>query len=40
MLTLRLPIEIEKRLNSLAKKTGRSKSSYAREAILRHLGDL
>jgi len=40
MLALRLPPEIEKRLNQLAKKTGRSKSFYAREAILRHLEDL
>jgi RHH-type rel operon transcriptional repressor/antitoxin RelB len=40
MLALRLPAQIEKRLNSLAKKTGRSKSFYAREAILRHLEDL
>lgn len=40
MLALRLPPEIEKRLSSLAKKTGRSKSFYAREAILTHLEDL
>jgi RHH-type rel operon transcriptional repressor/antitoxin RelB len=40
MLALRLPPEIEKRLEILAKKTGRSKSYYAREAILRHLEDL
>ena len=40
MLALRLPAEIEKRLEALAKKTGRSKSYYAREAILRHLEDL
>jgi RHH-type transcriptional regulator, rel operon repressor / antitoxin RelB len=40
MLALRLPPELEKRLDSLAKKTGRSKSFYAREAILRHLEDL
>jgi RHH-type rel operon transcriptional repressor/antitoxin RelB len=40
MLALRLPADIEKRLDSLAKKTGRSKSFYAREAILRHLEDL
>jgi RHH-type transcriptional regulator, rel operon repressor / antitoxin RelB len=40
MLALRLPPEIEKRLDSLARKTGRSKSFYAREAILRHLEDL
>ena len=40
MLALRLPPRIEKRLDSLAKKTGRTKSFYAREAILRHLEDL
>jgi RHH-type rel operon transcriptional repressor/antitoxin RelB len=40
MLALRLPAQIEKRLDMLAKKTGRSKSFYAREAILRHLEDL
>ena len=40
MLALRLPPEIEKRLDALAKKTGRTKSFYAREAIMRHLEDL
>jgi len=40
MLALRLPPEIEKRLDALAKKTGRTKSYYAREAILRHLEDI
>jgi RHH-type rel operon transcriptional repressor/antitoxin RelB len=40
MLALRLPLEIEKRLDALARKTGRTKSFYAREAILRHLEDL
>lgn len=40
MLALRLPEEIENRLNDLAKKTGRTKSFYAREAILEHLDDL
>jgi RHH-type rel operon transcriptional repressor/antitoxin RelB len=40
MLALRLPPEIEKRLDQLARKTGRSKSFYAREAILRHIEDL
>jgi RHH-type rel operon transcriptional repressor/antitoxin RelB len=39
MLALRLPPEIEQRLDALAKKTGRSKSYYAREAILRHIED-
>ena len=40
MLALRLPEEIESRLEALARKTGRTKSYYAREAILRHLDDL
>jgi RHH-type rel operon transcriptional repressor/antitoxin RelB len=40
MLALRLPPELDKRLTTLAKKTGRTKSFYAREAILRHLEDL
>ena len=40
MLALRLPPEIEQRLDALAKKTGRSKSYYAREAILRHIEDI
>ena len=40
MLALRLPITIEKRLAALAKKTGRTKSFYAREAILRHIEDI
>jgi RHH-type transcriptional regulator, rel operon repressor / antitoxin RelB len=40
MLALRLPPEIDKRLATLAKKTGRTKSFYAREAILRHIEDL
>lgn len=40
MLALRLPTEIEERLEALAKATGRTKSFYAREAILAHLDDL
>ena len=40
MLALRLPEEIEDRLNDLARKTGRTKSFYAREAIVEHLDDL
>lgn len=40
MLALRLPPEIEKRLEDLARKTGRTKSFYAREAILEHIDDL
>lgn len=40
MLALRLPPEIEERLDALAKRTGRTKSFYAREAILEHIDDL
>jgi RHH-type rel operon transcriptional repressor/antitoxin RelB len=40
MLAIRLPEEIEERLNVLAKATGRTKTFYAREAILEHLDDL
>ena len=40
MLALRLPEEIESRLEKLAKSTGRTKSFYAREAIIEHLADL
>lgn len=39
-LALRLPEEIERRLETLAKRSGRSKSFYAREAILEHLDNL
>ena len=39
MLTIRLPQSIEKRLEKLARRTGRTKSFYAREAILGHLED-
>ena len=40
MLAVRLDADTEKRLDSLAKKTGRTKTFYAREAILEHLEDL
>lgn len=40
MLAIRLPEEIEARLDILAKRTGRSKTFYARQAILAHLDDL
>lgn len=40
MLAIRLPISIEKRLDKLARRTGRTKTFYARQAILRHLQDL
>ncbi len=40
MLAIRLDPEIEARLERLARKTGRTKTYYAREAILEHLEDL
>jgi len=40
MLAIRLPQSIEKRLAKLARRTGRTKSFYVREAILEHLADL
>lgn len=40
MLAIRLPEEIEARLENLAKRTGRSKTFYARQAILEHIDDL
>lgn len=40
MLAIRLPKSIEKRLERLARRTGRTKTYYAREAILEHLQDL
>lgn len=40
MIAVRLPEEIEQRLDALAKATGRSKSYYVREAILEYLDDL
>ena len=40
MLAIRLPETIEKRLDLLAKRTGRTKTYYAREAIVQHLDEL
>ena len=40
VIALRLPPEIEERLEALAKATGRSKSFYVREALLEHLEDM
>jgi RHH-type rel operon transcriptional repressor/antitoxin RelB len=40
VLAIRLPDSIEKRLAKLAKRTGRTKTFYAREAILRYIEDL
>jgi RHH-type rel operon transcriptional repressor/antitoxin RelB len=40
MLAIRLPQSIEKRLEKLARRTGRTKTFYVREAILEHLEDI
>ena len=40
MLAIRLPSEVESRLEALSRATGRTKTFYAREAILEHLDDL
>jgi RHH-type rel operon transcriptional repressor/antitoxin RelB len=39
-LAVRLPPEIDQRLQSLAERTGRSKAACAREAIVRYLEDI
>lgn len=40
MLEIRLPEDIENRLNDLAAKTGRTKTFHAKEAILKHLDEM
>ena len=40
MLSIRLDRDIERRLSELARRTGRTKSFYARELIEGNLGDL
>lgn len=40
MLAVRLPAELEKRLEKLAKKTGRTKTFYVREALADHIDEL
>ena len=40
MLAIRLPTDVEDRLDRLARATGRTKTFHAREAILEHLDDL
>ena len=40
MIIIRLPADVEARLAGLAKKTGRTKTYYARKAILEYLEDL
>ncbi len=40
MLSIRLDPNTEKRLEELAARTGRTKSYYAREALLEHLDEM
>ncbi len=40
MIGIRLSSDIEKRLDELAKVTGRTKTYHVREAILKHLDDM
>jgi RHH-type rel operon transcriptional repressor/antitoxin RelB len=40
MLSIRLPEEVEARLETLARQTGRTKSYYARQAIVEKIEDL
>lgn len=40
MLALRLPKDIEEQLDALAKRTGRTKSYYARKAIVEMMEDI
>ena len=39
-LSVRLPEDVETRLEALARKTGRTKTFYIREAVFEHLEDL
>ncbi len=40
MLSIRLPDDIETRLETLATQTGRTKSYYVKEALMSYLDDL
>jgi RHH-type rel operon transcriptional repressor/antitoxin RelB len=40
MLEVRLPPDIERRLDDLARRTGRSKNAYVAEAVIEYIGDL
>ena len=40
MLAVRIPAYIENRLEELARKTGRTKTYYVREALTEYLADL
>jgi len=38
--SIRLPEEVERRLDALAEKTGRTKAFYIREMILSHIDEM
>ena len=40
MLSVKLPADVESRLDQLAKATGRTKTFFARQAIVEYLDDL
>ncbi|MDE0680998.1 MAG: DUF6290 family protein [Gammaproteobacteria bacterium] len=40
MVSIRLPADVEARLERLAKRTGRSKSFFAREAVIEKIEEL
>ncbi|MCL2660146.1 MAG: DUF6290 family protein [Acidobacteriaceae bacterium] len=40
MIAVELPVEVEERLDRLAKDTGRTKTYYVREAVFEYLEDL
>jgi len=40
MIAVRMPAELEARLDILAKRTGRTKTYYVREAVAEHIDDL
>lgn len=40
MLAIRLPQELDQRLDALAKATGRTKTFYARQAIVEHIDEI
>jgi RHH-type rel operon transcriptional repressor/antitoxin RelB len=39
-LAIRLPEDLNKRLEEISRRTGRTKTDYVREAILEHLEDM
>jgi len=40
MIAVRMPPDVEARLDNLARRTGRTKTYYVREAVMEYLGDL